>query len=114
MALVADAAAETGGVVQTKSRLLHLYRNMHLASGLQFKAVAVVARDDAAPPLRERIDDVADETEIEDIYKTEGRLLYVATTRARDCLLVTGVKPGSDSCAVSWRDDQREHFSLTK
>jgi superfamily I DNA/RNA helicase len=36
------------------------------------------------------------EAELEDVYETERRLLYVAATRARDRLLVTGVKPGSE------------------
>lgn len=37
-----------------------------------------------------------DENKLDDIYETERRLLYVACTRARDSLLVTGVKPGSE------------------
>ena len=69
---------------------------MHLAKGLEFKAVAVMACDEDALPLRSRIDAAADEAELEDIYDTERQLLYVAATRARDRLLVTGVKPGSE------------------
>jgi superfamily I DNA/RNA helicase len=69
---------------------------MHLAKGLEFKAVAVVACDEDALPLRSRIDSAADEAELEDVYDTERQLLYVAATRARDRLLVTGVKPGSE------------------
>jgi UvrD-like helicase C-terminal domain/AAA domain len=69
---------------------------MHLAKGLEFKAVAVMACDEDALPLRSRIDAAADETELEDVYDTERQLLYVAATRARDRLLLTGVKPGSE------------------
>lgn len=69
---------------------------MHLAKGLEFKAVAVMACDEDALPLRSRIDSAVDEAELEDVYDTERQLLYVATTRARDRLLVTGVKPGSE------------------
>jgi hypothetical protein len=70
--------------------------SMHLAKGLEFKAVAVMACDEDALPLRSRIDAAADEAELEDVFDTERHLLYVAATRARDRLLVTGVKPGSE------------------
>jgi superfamily I DNA/RNA helicase len=69
---------------------------MHLAKGLEFKAVAVMACDEDALPLRSRIDAATDEAELEDIYDTERQLLCVAATRACDRLLVTGVKPGSE------------------
>jgi superfamily I DNA/RNA helicase len=69
---------------------------MHLAKGLEFKVVAVIACDEDALPLRSRIDSATDEAELEDVYDTERQLLYVAATRARDRLLVTGVKPGSE------------------
>jgi superfamily I DNA/RNA helicase len=69
---------------------------MHLAKGLEFRAVAVMACDDEVIPLQERIESVADEADLEDVYNTERHLLYVACTRARDHLLVTGVRPGSE------------------
>ena len=69
---------------------------MHLAKGLEFKAVAVMACDEDALPLRSRIDLATDEAELEDVYDTERQLLYLATSRARDWLLVTGTKPGSE------------------
>lgn len=68
---------------------------MHLAKGLEFKAVAVMACDDNILPLKARIEAVADETELDDVFDTERQLFYVACTRARDRLLVSGVKPGS-------------------
>ncbi len=69
---------------------------MHLAKGLEFRAVAVMACDDEVIPLQERIETVADEADLEDVYNTERHLLYVACTRARDHLLVTGAEPGSE------------------
>jgi superfamily I DNA/RNA helicase len=38
----------------------------------------------------------SDEAELEDVYDAERQLLYVAATRARDRLLVTGVKSGPE------------------
>ena len=69
---------------------------MHLAKGLEFRAVAVMACDDEVIPLQERIEAIADEADLEEVYNTERHLLYVACTRARDNLLVTGVKPASE------------------
>jgi mRNA-degrading endonuclease RelE of RelBE toxin-antitoxin system len=69
---------------------------MHLAKGLEFRAVAVMACDDEILPLQERIEGVADESDLEEVYNTERHLLYVACTRARDHLLVTGVEPASE------------------
>ena len=42
------------------------------------------------------LDAAADEKDLEEIYNTERQLLYVACTRARDQLLVTGVEPYSE------------------
>lgn len=69
---------------------------MHLAKGLEFKAVAVMACDDEVLPLQSRIASVADEVELDDVYETERQLFYVACTRARDRLLVSGVAPASE------------------
>tara|TARA_Y100000052_G_scaffold26871_1_gene32776 strand:- start:33901 stop:35988 length:2088 start_codon:yes stop_codon:yes gene_type:complete len=69
---------------------------MHLAKGLEFKAVAVMACDDDVLPLQSRIDGVADEAELTDVFETERHLFYVACTRARDRLFVSGVSPGSE------------------
>ncbi len=68
---------------------------MHLAKGLEFKAVVVMACDDDIIPLRARLEAVADEVELDEVYETERHLLYVAYTRARDRLYVTGVSPAS-------------------
>ena len=42
--------------------------------GLEFRAVVVMACDEGIPPL--------DEAELDDIYETERRLLYVTCTTA--------------------------------
>jgi len=69
---------------------------MHLAKGLEFRAVAVMACDDEVIPLQERIETVTDEADLEEVYNTERHLLYVACTRARDHLLVTSTYPASE------------------
>lgn len=69
---------------------------MHLAKGLEFRAVVVMACDDEVIPLQERIETVGDDADLEDVYNTERQLLYVACTRARDHLLLTGVAPASE------------------
>tara|TARA_R110000782_G_scaffold76517_6_gene152238 strand:+ start:891 stop:2963 length:2073 start_codon:yes stop_codon:yes gene_type:complete len=69
---------------------------MHLAKGLEFRSVAVMACDDEVIPLQSRIETVVDDTDLEEIYKTERHLLYVACTRARDDLFVSGASPASE------------------
>jgi superfamily I DNA/RNA helicase len=99
----AKSAAELAAVpfkvldehVETTSGLLSI-STMHLAKGLEFRAVVVMACDDEVIPSQDRIEAVADEADLLDIYDTERHLLYVACTRARDRLLVTCVEPGSE------------------
>jgi superfamily I DNA/RNA helicase/mRNA-degrading endonuclease RelE of RelBE toxin-antitoxin system len=69
---------------------------MHLAKGLEFRAVAVMACDDEVLPQQFRIEAVTEDSDLEEVYNTERHLLYVACTRARDLLLVTGVEPASE------------------
>ena len=69
---------------------------MHMAKGLEFRSVAVMACDEEVLPLQARIETAAEDTDVEEVYNTERQLLYVACTRARDNLLVTAVKPGSE------------------
>lgn len=69
---------------------------MHLAKGLEFRAVVVMACDDEVIPLQERIESATDASELEDVYNTERQLLYVACTRARDCLLLTSAGSPSE------------------
>ena len=99
----ARAAAENAGLdfvilddsVQVTAGHLSI-GTMHLAKGLEFRAVVVMACDDDVIPLQERIESVTDDSDLEDVYNTERHLLYVACTRARDHLLVTGVQPASE------------------
>lgn len=99
----AKAAAELAGInhhvldehVELAPGLLSIC-TMHLAKGLEFRAVGVMACDDEVIPLQERIEAVVDESDLEDVYTTERHLLYVACTRARDHLSVTCVSPASE------------------
>jgi superfamily I DNA/RNA helicase len=99
----AQAAAEKAGLpftvldehVETTSGHISI-GTMHLAKGLEFRAVAVMACDDEIIPLQERIETIGDDADLQEVYDTERHLLYVACTRARDHLLVTGVEPASE------------------
>jgi superfamily I DNA/RNA helicase len=79
---------------------------MHLAKGLEFRTVVVMACDDEVIPQQQRIETVADDSDLEEVYNTERHLLYVACTRVRDHLLVTGVDPASE-----FLDDLRKRDS---
>lgn len=69
---------------------------MHDAKGLEFRAVAVIALDEDVLPDAERLAGVGDINDLEAVQDTERHLLYVAATRARDRLLLTGIEPGSE------------------
>jgi UvrD-like helicase C-terminal domain len=97
-----DAAKEAGLAfkvldehVESTSGYLSI-ATMHLAKGLEFRAVVVMACDDEIIPLQERIEAVGDDADLQEVYDTERHLLYVACTRARDHLLVSGVSPVSE------------------
>jgi superfamily I DNA/RNA helicase/mRNA-degrading endonuclease RelE of RelBE toxin-antitoxin system len=81
---------------------------MHLAKGLEFRAVVVMACDDEVIPLQERIETVGDDADLQEVYDTERHLLYVACTRARDHLLVTSLEPASE-----FLDDMRQDKKVT-
>lgn len=70
--------------------------SMHLAKGLEFRVVVVMACDDEVIPSQSRIENVGDTADLEEVYNTERHLLYVACTRARDHLFVSGVEPASE------------------
>ncbi len=72
---------------------------MHLAKGLEFRAVAVMACDDEVLPLQSRIEAIADQGDLEEVLNTERQLFYVACTRARDFLMVSGISPASEFLA---------------
>ena len=69
---------------------------MHYAKGLEFRSVIVMACDEDVIPNEQRIEAVSDDADLEEVYNTERQLLYVACTRARDHLLITGVEPVSE------------------
>jgi hypothetical protein len=54
-----------------------------------------MACDDEVIPSQERIENVADDADLEDVYNSERHLLYVACSRARN-LPVTSVAPASE------------------
>ena len=99
----ATAAVERAGLpfkvldehVETASGHVSI-STMHLAKGLEFSAVAVMACDDEVVPLQERIEAIGDDSDLQEVYDTERHLLYVACTRARDRLSITGVEPASE------------------
>ncbi|MEY9594822.1 mRNA-degrading endonuclease RelE of RelBE toxin-antitoxin system [Bradyrhizobium yuanmingense] len=99
----ARAAVEQSGLefrvlddrVETASGQVSI-ATMHLAKGLEFRAVVVMSCDDEVIPLQERVEHVGDEADLQEVYETERHLLYVACTRARDHLLVCGVRPVSE------------------
>lgn len=85
-----------GDILPTSGKPRLSIGTMHLSKGLEFRAVAVMACDDEIVPLQARTDAMTDAADQEDVYETERDLLYVACTRARDHLLVTGVSPASE------------------
>lgn len=56
---------------------------MPLAKGLDFRAVLVMAFDDEIIRSQARIDSVADEADLAEVYNTERHVLYVVHTGAR-------------------------------
>ena len=99
----AQAAAQAAGLpaVILDQRLATLagslnLSTMHLAKGLEYRAVVVMACDDDVIPSPTRLDAVSDPGDLKEAYELERHLLYVACTRARDHLLVTGVHPASE------------------
>lgn len=69
---------------------------MHLAKGLEYRAVAVIACDDDVIPSPSRLAAISDPGDLKEAYELERHLLYVACTRARDHLFVSGVHPASE------------------
>ncbi len=70
--------------------------SMHIAKGLEFKAVVVMACDDTIVPSTNYLAHITDEGDLKEAYELERHLLYVACTRARDHLMITGVNPVSE------------------
>ena len=68
---------------------LHIGR-MHDAKGAEFRAVMILACDEDVIPQESRLLEARDESMIEEIMATERHLLYVAATRARERLWISG------------------------
>jgi mRNA-degrading endonuclease RelE of RelBE toxin-antitoxin system len=94
-----EAAVQPYAVLDDQMRLVPAkvcICSMHLAKGLEFRAVAVLACDDQILPSQSRIEEITDEADLQEVYATERHLLYVACTRARDQLMICGVEPTSE------------------
>ncbi len=63
-------ALEIGDAVEPTSGHVSVIM-MHLVEGLKFRAVAVIACNDAISPLRERIENMSDNADLEEVYNTE-------------------------------------------
>jgi len=62
---------------------------MHVAKGLEFPAVALVACSSTRLPLAQALNGVDDPSDKDEVIERERHLLYVAATRARENLIVT-------------------------
>jgi superfamily I DNA/RNA helicase len=69
---------------------------IHDAKGAEYRAVAVVALDQDVLPFEQRLLTAMDEAQLDEIMNTERHLLYVAASRARDFLWLSGVDPVSE------------------
>lgn len=76
---------------------------MHLAKGLESRAVAVITCDDEVVPCRSTSRWAGDPADPPEFYETERHLPYIACTRARDFLPVSSKTPGS-----GFLDDMRK------
>ena len=72
---------------------------MHDAKEAEFRAVAVPRLDHNILPDESRLLSARDEVHLDEIMTTERHLLYVAATRARDFLWMSGVAPVSEFLA---------------
>jgi superfamily I DNA/RNA helicase len=83
----ARSAAQQSGIpfkvldenVETTSGFVCI-STMHLAKGLEFRAVVVMACDDEVIPSQQRIEAVADEADLEDVYNTTFALCGLHTS----------------------------------
>lgn len=69
---------------------------MFKAKGLEYRAAVVMACDNGVIPSPDRLAEADLVAGMEEIYDTERNLLYVACTRARDCLLITSAGTPSE------------------
>jgi superfamily I DNA/RNA helicase len=76
--------------VDTISNRKIYYGTMHSIKGFEFKVVFVAGTNSEMIPLKKVIDGLEYDREKTEKLKMEKSLLYVAVTRARDMLYVTG------------------------
>ncbi|QPM91421.1 3'-5' exonuclease [Pseudooceanicola algae] len=69
---------------------------MHDAKGAEYRAVAIAMLNDGVLPDESRLLAAKDEAQLDEVMNTERHLLYVAATRARDHLWMSGVAPTSE------------------
>ena len=86
----ADAAVAASGETGVNITL------MHDAKGREYRAVAVMACDADVLPNEARLLAAADERALKEVFDTERHLLYVAATRARERLWLSGLEPTSE------------------
>ena len=69
---------------------------MHDAKGREFRAVILLACDADVIPAEDRLAAATDERTMAEVFETERHLLYVAATRAREAVWISGVEPVSE------------------
>lgn len=92
IALLVRSEAQLAGLDTMNVRVM----TMHDAKGAEFRAVAVPRLSHDVIPDETRLLAARDEAHLDEIMTTERHLLYVAATRARDFLWMSGVAPVSE------------------
>ena len=75
------------------------FGTMHIAKGLEFRAVAIVGCSNDNVPDKSSLGNTNDEVEMKERLLEERNLLYVAATRPREKLLITYTDTPSDFIA---------------
>lgn len=63
--------------------------------GLEYRSVAIIGCDEDQFPNEKKLNELGDGSDFDEFLTLEKNSLYVAMTRARDNLLVSGITPGS-------------------
>lgn len=69
--------------------------NVNRVKGLEYRAVAIVGCDEDQFPNEDDLQKLGDRADFDEFLTFEKNLLYVAMTRARDHLFISGLNPGS-------------------
>ena len=83
-----DRGLKTRKVSAPAGKDIPVVMTMHRSKGMEFTYVVITGASEGALPAKRQLDDLAP-AEREDVIMRERSLLYVASTRARDGLLVT-------------------------